>query len=221
MIDVYIINYNLLEWPKQMCKHIEGFLGLGDIHIVDNDSSYEPLLDWYATCPYKIHRMKKNYGHTVVNNVLGIARMSDYYVVTDPDLDISDMPADTLDKYKKLLATCPDILKVGPAIRIDDYPKDALYYEKAVQSQRGFWGSPFRMPGYKVAPIDTTFAMSHKSSGPTYPGTPALRSDPPYWCRHLPYYITADNMTEEYRNFLLTCNESSSMMTHCKGLGVI
>lgn len=221
MIDVYIINYNLLEWPRAMCQHMETFEEIGDIHIVDNASNYEPLLDWYSSCSYVIHRMKENFGHNVVNQVLGFKGMSDYYVVTDPDLDISTMPTDTLKRYKSILKYCPEIKKVGPAIRMDDYPKDALYYEKAIASQQGFWGAPFRIKGYRWAPIDTTFAMSEKKFGPTSPGTPALRSDEPYWCRHLPYYITKDNLTDEYKNFLGTCNGSSSMMLHCKELGIL
>ena len=48
-IPIIINNRNLLTWPKAMVERISRYEGVGDIIIVDNGSTYEPLLDWYAT----------------------------------------------------------------------------------------------------------------------------------------------------------------------------
>ena len=52
-IPVIINNRNLLTWPKAMVRDLSKWEGIGDIYIVDNGSTYEPLLEWYATNPCK------------------------------------------------------------------------------------------------------------------------------------------------------------------------
>ena len=61
-IPVIINNRNLFTWPKAMVERIKEYDGVGEIIIVDNDSTYPPLLEWYATNPCRIERLNKNIG---------------------------------------------------------------------------------------------------------------------------------------------------------------
>ena len=58
-IPVIINNRNLFTWPKAMVERIKEYDGVGEIIIVDNDSTYPPLLEWYATNPCRIERLNK------------------------------------------------------------------------------------------------------------------------------------------------------------------
>ena len=62
-IPVIINNRNLLTWPKAMVRDLSKWEGIGDIYIVDNGSTYEPLLDWYETKPCGVIYLNKNVGH--------------------------------------------------------------------------------------------------------------------------------------------------------------
>ena len=36
-----------------------------DVYIIDNNSTYEPLLEYYKSTKYKVIRMDQNYGYDV------------------------------------------------------------------------------------------------------------------------------------------------------------
>src|SRR5258706_6262139 len=83
-VTVIINNCNLLTWPRAMVAAIEGFADLDSILIVDNGSSYPPLLDWYASVAHPVVRLA-NLGHTAPWTPQGKARVKTrYHVVTPP-----------------------------------------------------------------------------------------------------------------------------------------
>jgi len=90
-MKIYINNRNFLTWPKKMSEIL---LNQGhDVYIVDNASTYEPLLEWYnQQKDIKIIKLGINSGHNSpwTHKIIDT---SDYYVVTDPDLDISTVPS--------------------------------------------------------------------------------------------------------------------------------
>ena len=95
-IPVIINNRNLLTYPKQMFEDLKSFNDIGDITIVDNDSTYEPLLEWYETKPCEIIKTSNN-GHLSPWLIdLPKKLTSEFYVVTDSDLDLSTTPKDSL-----------------------------------------------------------------------------------------------------------------------------
>lgn len=57
-IPVYIISFNRLSCLKQLVARLER-AGYSNIHIVDNGSSYPPLLEELDKTPHVVHRMKK------------------------------------------------------------------------------------------------------------------------------------------------------------------
>jgi hypothetical protein len=51
-VTVIINNCNLLTWPRAMVAEIETFTDLAAILIVDNGSTYPPLLGWSRLRPW-------------------------------------------------------------------------------------------------------------------------------------------------------------------------
>ena len=53
LIPVYIISFNRLKYLKQSIEWLESN-GHRNIVIIDNNSSYKPLLEFYNHVPYKV-----------------------------------------------------------------------------------------------------------------------------------------------------------------------
>ena len=59
-VPIFINNYNRLTTLTQLIDALVS-RGYTNITILDNQSTYPPLLDYYKTTPHKVHRYKKNY----------------------------------------------------------------------------------------------------------------------------------------------------------------
>ena len=197
MIPVYINNRNLLTSTRAMVDYLMGVPEAAPL-IVDNASTYPPLLEWYNDgCPVPVVRSDKNGGPRGWQQ--SVLREHPYYVVTDPDLDLSGVPADVLDLLRGALEAHPEIIKAGLSLETEGLPEDAL----AWSVERKYWAS--RYPSderFWQADIDTTFAMYR--TDPVWAGQygPSLRADRPYTARHLPWYWTRENIGEEERFYL-------------------
>lgn len=216
MIPAYIINYNLRTWPKAMCEVISERLGCEPI-IIDNCSTCEQLLDWYESCDYKVLMLDKNYGHTAFWEA-GIRETikSDYFILSDPDLGIESLPADTIDYLKDVLHSRPFVGKVGLSLRIDDYPEDSPIAEQARIWETPFWHTEFDGKSYG-SPIDTTFALYPNTAQTEKYFIGGRRAAWPYTAKHLPFYLTKDTITEEIVRYLKTANKSASTMARYLG----
>jgi hypothetical protein len=182
--------------------------------ILDNDSTYPPLLDWYQReCRVEVVRVGCNGGpyalwkHVYRSNLQAISRGAENYVLTDSDLDLSLVPLDVLDVLADGLRTHSFAIKAGLSLEIIGIPErnrgaEATYWRHRVD--RMWWR----------AVVDTTFAMyRHGSDWGGY--GPAIRSDRPYTARHLPYYVTPDNITEEDQYYLSHCERWYSTWKGC------
>jgi len=129
----------------------------------------------------------------------------EYYVLTDPDLDISGIPLDAVEHLKKGFSLMPNVMKSGYSLRIDDLPCNP-HTEKLLRHEKLFWQRPISDEFYN-APIDTTFAL-YRNIPATYGQlSPAVRSAPPYMALHLPWYLLGlapNDLPEEYRYYLET-----------------
>lgn len=192
MIPVYINNWNILEWVKNMTKYLEKVSNVV-IVIIDNNSTYPPLLDWYKSCGYEVIRLAKNegsrhgYWHVPKGAVHERLYGDKYFVFTDADLDLSNCPVDLMSVLKQGVEKYDK--KCGLSIEVNDVPLDSLTYE-GVQKDRCYWNSPLDEI-YFDAPADTTFAMYHKDA---YDYTTiATRANRPYTTKHIPWYFTSVN----------------------------
>jgi glycosyltransferase involved in cell wall biosynthesis len=90
-IPVIINNINLISWPKKMVEDLKKFDNIGEIIIVDNNSTYEPLLEWYSTKPCEIIYSKNLGQSSPWINMIPEKWGFEYYVVTDSDLIFNEI----------------------------------------------------------------------------------------------------------------------------------
>lgn len=210
--------HDLFTWPRAMAEYLAQIPEIQPI-FVDNASSYPPLLEYYEACPFEVIRCAENLGHRVVwvDPAMFESRTDDLYIVTDPDLDLSHVPTDLLVRLEAGLRAHDHVSKAGLSIEIQGIPLDFPKHDQVLEWETPFWNNPIGDRWYD-APIDTTFAMYSRKKG--WPGgfMGAVRAARPYTVRHLPFYLTPANMTDEYRYYMEHASEVSSSSQYLKGL---
>lgn len=198
---------NLIDWLKKN--------DYSNIIILDNQSTYPPLLDYYNKCDVQVIRLAENFGHLALWKS-GIYQQYKwrYFVYTDSDvLPIDDCPKDFLLKFQKELLKNFKLKKVGFSIKIDDLPNHFIFKEKVVEYEKKYWNKPYHQIGFQ-APIDTTFALykpfTNLRYGEVYTQK-AIRMKPPYTIRHIPWYNPSEHLNEEELYYLNSSNSSSSI----------
>ena len=202
-IPIIINNRNRLTFLKRLIASLEK-RGYSNIIILDNDSDYPPLLDYYRHTPYEVRFLKRNLGFMAlkVSGLLKVYRKS-YFVYTDPDLEIAEhCPDDFMQYFLDLLSRYPLSEKVGFSLKTDDLPPcydkrdevidfEKLYREKTLPD------------GNNLAPIDTTFALHRPYSTISLSGTfRNIRTCKPYEMHHLPWYNDSDNLSDEEKYYV-------------------
>lgn len=202
-VPILINNYNRLEYLKILINGLES-RGYRNIHIIDNNSTYPPLLEYYKTTPYDVILLGKNVGYDALWKTKVYDRFKkSYYVYTDADLEIDvKCPEDFMDYFMEILRQHPFCQKVGFSLRIDDIP-DHYKNKAAVQSSESqFWKNKTKDGLYK-ARIDTTFALYRPfCKGASNGGYEVYRTPEPYIVRHLPWYIDPSNMSDEEKYYI-------------------
>ena len=213
-IPIIINNRNLLTWPSKMVEDLQTFENIGEIIILDNGSTYEPLLEWYKTNPCTII-YSENLGQGapwILNlpNKLGF----DYYVVTDSDLDLSNTPKNSLQYLKEKLDSHPEYSKIGLSLYNWNVPEESPYHHFLKTWGLNNWGEDTIIDGLLTKQlVDTTFALYHIDRH--HHGN-SCASNSPYSVRHIPWEITNDviqdmpNKNFEFYNYLLNATSASS-----------
>ncbi|TAE35276.1 MAG: glycosyltransferase family 2 protein [Runella slithyformis] len=180
------------------------------IVILDNASTYPPLLEYYKNCPHRVVLLGKNAGYMALwESPIFEEFKNDFYVYTDPDLlPIAQCPKDFMEVFLKLLAENADIKKVGFSLKIDDLPDCFPKKQEIVAIESKYWQRKRSELAYD-APIDTTFALyrpgakgDHRAKG--------LRTVYPYVARHLPWYLDPQNLPEEEIYYKQRASDSST-----------
>jgi hypothetical protein len=208
-IPVIINNFNRLEYFSRLIQWLED-AGYKNIYIIDNNSTYPPLLEYYKELPYTIFKLDRNLGQFALWQTIIFSRFSnDYYAYTDPDIIPSeDCPADALFYFKTLLEKYPSFKKAGFGLKIDDLPDHYNLKEQVIQWEHIFWNDPLEDNVYDAL-IDTTFALYRPGAKGGADG-PAIRTAGKYTARHLPWYENSKNLSAETRYYLETATIASS-----------
>jgi FkbM family methyltransferase len=213
-IPVVIIGYNQLSYIKNMVSQLEKYTS--DIIIVDNNSSYEPLLNYYANdFKYTLLRQKQNHGYTVVYSEFVQNLLGNIYIMTDPDLQFNSKLPDNFIESLLHVSNYFKAYKVGFALFIesDDLRTDIFYQGKSIKEwEAPSWQKDLYYPMnpnlllYDVG-IDTTFCLVNK----TYPNNLNIRVAGDFTCLHLPWFKNfKDFLTEGEYEFYLQNNISTS-----------
>jgi hypothetical protein len=212
VIPVYVNTFNRLTTTRRLCEQIAALDNAFPI-IVDNNSTWEPLIDWYCNCPFEVIRLTENMGHHApwTAGIVGQQKQG-LYCVTDCDLDLDGVPANLMEVLQAPFywRRLPVVVKSGVALRIDDLPP---WQTQVKEWESRFWKS--RVGGdYYAAPIDTTLAMYRLLTpvriATKVAGVRAVRAAGPCTARHMPWYLDPTNLDEENANYFATANSSNS-----------
>lgn len=135
-----------------------------------------------------------------------------YYVVTDPDVELAgDMPGDILALLALLLDRFPGTTLAAPGLRIDDLPQSTCRSHLVRLHESPFWAGLAHSIGVDSVrryfswpkPVDTTFAMYRRSFS-FHRLSLGLRLHHPYVIRHMPWYepLARSNWTAEMRYYM-------------------
>ena len=220
LIPIIIINFNQLFYLKKLVNFLVK-RKFENIIIIDNLSTYPPLLEYYKTLKgVKVEYMDDNYGHKIFfeNKELQEKYAKGFYVVTDADIvPNEDLPVDFMNTLLKILVKeFYKVTKAGFALKTDDIPLTYTFRDQVLDWESKFWVSKYHhsLECY-YAKLDTTFALYK----PKYPrwlnGIDFLRGiriAGDFTATHGGWYIDPNNLTEEQKFYQQTSSSASSWL---------
>ena len=217
-IPIVILNrdrlYPLMEQVEALRKK-----GYNNITIIDNRSTYGPLLEWYNTVGVDVfyNNITENSCHAFrdlvqMQHPKFLDIIKDWFVFNDSDI----IPLDTVpDDYIEHLigfATKYNKAKVGMSIKIDDidlnYPLNAWVHSY----ESGYWTNGIMdESGTELYPhpVDTTFAVHAPGTIPTWSNN-TFRAGVPYIVKHAPFYYDPNNLPDDEKHYLSRMDKQSS-----------
>lgn len=201
-IPIYINNRNRVTFLKQLIASLET-KGYRNIVVIDNNSDYPPLLEYYQHTPYRVIRAGQNLGFLALEKLEEYKQLrKQFFVYTDADvLPVEECPDNFLEVFREILIKDPSVQKVGFSLKTDDLPAHFEDKDKVIA-----WEAQFRTRqsalGYE-APIDTTFALHrpYAQIGNRY-NLRMIRTSHPYEARHLPWYNNSSKLSEEEKYYI-------------------
>jgi len=217
-IPIVINNRNRLTFLKRQIEALKK-RGYNNIYILDNASTYGPLLDYYNVTDCEVIMLGKNRGYDALEQIpLFNSIKKNYFVYTDSDVvPIDDCPDDFLKFYLETLKKYPKIQKVGFSLKIDDLPHSFADKQKVIDWESQFFKEQVDK-GLFLAPIDTTFALHRPYARISTKGRfKMIRTESPYTAYHMPWYNDSENLSDEEKFYI----DNVEIGTHwSKGFGV-
>lgn len=211
-IPIIIPCFDLVTYTAGIVNRLQKF-GLRNIILVDNGSTYPPMLD-YLCNPGRgvtVVRDGRNNGpRHAFECEIAYSSLPEYFCITDPDLQLhNDLPSDFISQLI-FLTEKHKIGKAGLALDISD--KDLMVTKefKIGQSDYSIWDweiqfwkeqidtTPVGNPVFKAL-IDTTFALYNKKYFVRDDFLSALRVGGNFTCKHLPWYVNNGLSPDEER----------------------
>lgn len=195
----------LIEWLWEA--------GHQEIVILDNLSTYPPLLDYYrrlARDRVKIVRLGANLGPLALWKQPDKSLLQTPFVLTDSDcVPVAECPLDLLDflwragtaireRYQSWGHPNP-LQKIGPAFKLSTIPDTyrlkpwVLKWERYIGCE-GVGREQFEGVEIYDAAIDTAFALYFEAKKPGYS---AVRVGAPFLIDHLDWHVNSDHPTDE------------------------
>jgi hypothetical protein len=212
-IPIIINNFNRLDSLKKLINSLEK-RGYKNINIIDNLSTYPPLLDYYKTCSCTVFYLNKNIGMNALWKS-GIYKKfrNNFFVYTDSDIvPIDECPDDFLLFFLQTLRKYKLARKVGFSLMLDDIPDSNVLKDYIIRCEEHFFHDYQREDILYWAPIDTTFALYRPRGKRKHANNniEMYRTAYPFMARHLPWYFDSKNPDEENRYYI----EHSTLSTY-------
>ena len=205
---IIINSFNRLTYIRRLVDSLRA-RDYENLYVIDNASTYEPLLDYYRDAQLKVFALDRNVGYLALwTTPVGAEFVGGHYVYTDSDIEPApECPDDFIDRFREGLDLHPRTQKVGFGLKIDDLPGHYPLRERVIDHEKRFWTSPVSGGLYRAA-IDTTFALYRPgAAGGSW--LRSLRTGEPYVARHLPWYEDPEHPSDEELNYLATMKTST------------
>ena len=207
-------------------------LGHHNLTILDNDSTYPPLLEYYEALEGMVNvvPLRKNLGSKALWCWSEARKMiRPPFIYTDPDVvPIAECPDDIVSFLLRVAdyLGCPH--KIGLGLKIDDIPDHYAAAPMVREWESQFWtqriGELEGVPIYHAA-VDTTFALYTDFTPFSLHG---VRTGPPYVARHLPWYLDSKQPGDEelfyeqhaskaFHNWGIETCSSRAVLHRCNG----
>lgn len=196
-VPIIINNRNRLTFLKKMLEVLND-KGYKNIFIIDNDSNYLPLLEYYETIPYKVFRLKDNVGFLAFWKT-GIYKefQANYFVYSDSDVvPTENCPSDFLQLFLDRMRKDEKLMKVGLGLKIDDLP-DHFKNKKDVISWESQYSKISIDEQFYLSNVDTTFALYRPFMSGGASRLKMYRSKAPIEAYHMPWYNNSTELSEE------------------------
>jgi len=185
--------------------------GYRNINIVDNASTYEPLLNYYRELGaqgIRVLRLDQNIGHKALwlAKILQRLKIDTPYVYTDSDVvPVEDCPDDVVFRLYEVLERYPYLDKVGLGIVTENLTApDAARIKR---EQESFYHVPLEDNVY-FHPHDTTFALYRPNKA--YRLCSAARTLSNLRVYHLPWHYDYANLSPDEIYYMKHANSSSN-----------
>ena len=209
-VPIIINNRNRYTFLRQMIEQLQAF-GYKNIYVLDNDSSYPPLLEYYKTATIKVIYLKKNLGYRAlwISDVFNQFK-NDYYVYSDPDILLQDdCPKDFVYQLYQYLNKYSAKEKAGVALKIDDLPSCYNLREDVYKWEKPNWEKKLDENVYDAL-VDTTLALYKPLAFGNAEECAAIRVAGKLTAKHLPWYLDSLNLSEEEHYYKNNVSNTSS-----------
>lgn len=198
-IPTFIISRDRAKPLKQLVSWCEKE-GLKNIIIIDNASTYPPLLEYYESTPHEVIRLKYNVGYLSpwLTYAVEIYAKDRPYIISGSDVIPLPESHGAVEYFCRLLNTYPKYVKAGFGLKIDDIPDEYEPKDYVIAWEKKFWQKKIEEDVYE-ADIDTTFALWRANLPHVY--GPSLRTTGKYIARHETWYMDSKKPSEEMRYY--------------------
>ena len=204
-IPVFIISRDRLKALKQLLNWCEKE-SLTNIIIIDNSSTYPPLLRFYSSVPHKVIGLSRNIGQTSpwVTGAVDVYAKDKPFIVTDSDIIPLPNAHGAVRLFCKLLNDYPERIKAGFGLVIDDIPDSYALKDYVIAWESQFWQKEIEKDVYD-ADIDTTFAVNRQ--GIPYDIRDSLRTGGRFLARHETWYTDSKKPSAEMKYYRAHANK--------------
>ena len=194
--SVWIIQHdNLDRGFRQLIDWLQR-AGMTNINVIDNASTYEPLLEYYQSMKgVQLLRQSENLGHEAFWKLNYHLHQTERFIVTDPDIvPGDDCPLDLVHRMHQVMDRYG--AKVGPGLRIDNMHDKYFKRDFQLDWESQFWVDQVPHGEGYWSLIDTTFALYEPGWG-HWPDAKHIRLGPPYLVNHIPWMEDSTVPNEE------------------------
>lgn len=215
-VPIIIPVFNQLTYLRNFINWMRWYLPENPIYVVDNGSTYGPLLDYYDQINgyYRVFVDRLGKNEFIENMKWFLSKLipeCKYYVISDPDImPHPSTPMNFLEVFKEMIEL--GYHRCGFGLITDDLPDYLNGKATIVHNEQSLLSEPVMYykghPGYR-APIDTTFCLYNRDNGGW-----SAPMDGKSWgnCMrlfkafHLGWYLPpVDQLNEEMKYYFSTC----------------